>query len=214
VSVRAALRRLPQAGERALIVGSGMVGLGLVAALRALAPGCHIAAMARYPHQASMAAQLGADEVIGREDPYAAVARLTGGHLYKGTFGNRTVVGGFDVVYDCVGSGRTVTDSLRWARAGGTVVLVGANLEPLRRVDLTPVWYQEVDLVGLYAHGSEDWEGQRVSTYDLTARLLLEGCLNPAGLVTQRFPLEAWRIAVRTAADKRSGAIKVLLDYR
>ena len=49
VSVRTALRRLPQGEERALVVGSGTIGLGVVQAVRALSPGCHITAMARYP---------------------------------------------------------------------------------------------------------------------------------------------------------------------
>jgi hypothetical protein len=75
-------------------------------------------------------------------------------------FKNRTIVGGFDVTFDCVGSAHTVQDSLRWTRAGGTVVLVGVSLQPLR-VDLSPVWYQEVRLIGIVAHGMEMWNGVR-----------------------------------------------------
>jgi len=121
------------------------------------------------------------------------------------------ILGGFDVVYDCIGSDKTLQNSLRWARAGGTVVLAGVNLKPMH-VDLTPVWYQEVSLIGLYAHGMEEWNGREPSTYDLTADLLLEKKLLVEGLITHRFPLEDWRTAVRTAKDKRSGSIKVLLD--
>jgi threonine dehydrogenase-like Zn-dependent dehydrogenase len=58
----------------------------------------------------------------------------------------------------------------------------------------------------------EEWNGLKQSTYDLTADLLLKGNLATDGLITHRFPLEDWRAAVRTAKDKRSGAIKVLLD--
>ncbi len=213
VGVRTALRRLPRKGERALVVGSGMIGLAVIAALRALSPGCVVVAMARYPHQAAMARQLGADEVIGQEDPYAATARITGGKLYAGLFGNRMILGGFDVVFDCVGSGKTLQDSLRWARAGGAVVLAGVSLEPLR-TDLTPVWYQEVDLVGVHSHGMEEWGGVRRSTFELTIALLLDHKLRTEGFITHRFPLEEWRTATRTARDKRSGAIKVVLDYR
>jgi threonine dehydrogenase-like Zn-dependent dehydrogenase len=213
VGVRAALRRLPGSGGKALVVGSGIIGLAVVQALRALAPHCQITAMARYPQQVEMARRLGADEVLAGGDPYTAVARATGARLYKGMFSNRMLLGGYDVVYDCVGSQKTLQDGLRWARAGGAVVLAGIRFEPIR-VDLTPIWYQEVDLLGLYAHGMERWNGQPQSTYDLTIQLLLEGKLETEGLITHRYPLEQWRTAVRTAMNKRSGAIKVVLDYR
>jgi threonine dehydrogenase-like Zn-dependent dehydrogenase len=81
-------------------------------------------------------------------------------------------------------------------------------------VDLTPIWYQEVDLIGLYAHGMEEWNGVKQSTYDLTMDLLLKKKLQIDGLVTHRFPLEQWRTAVQTAKNKNSGAIKVVLDFR
>ena len=193
------------------VIGCGMIGLSVVQALRALSPSCRIAAMARYPHQAEQARRLGAGEIIGPDDdPYAAVARLTGARLYSGPLNNRTLLGGMDVIYDCVGSQRTLGDALRWARAGGTVVLAGVRLAPLH-VDLTPVWYQEVDLIGLLAHGREQWNGRQWSTYELTVELLRQGALITEGLVTHRFPLDQWHTAVRTAADKRSGAIKVAL---
>jgi threonine dehydrogenase-like Zn-dependent dehydrogenase len=211
VGVRTALRCLPKPDEQALVVGCGIIGLAVINALRALSPDCHITAMARYPHQVEMARKLGANEVITHEDPYVATARITGGKLYTGQFKNRMILGGFDVVYDCIGSNQTLRDSLRWARAGGTVVLAGVNLKPMH-VDLTPVWYQEVNLIGLYAHGMEEWNGHRQSTYDLTAELLTKKKLAVEGLITHRFPLEDWRTAVRTAKDKRSGSIKVVLD--
>jgi threonine dehydrogenase-like Zn-dependent dehydrogenase len=213
VGVHTALRCLPEPDQRVLVVGSGMIGLAVIQAVRAFSTECHISAMARYPQQVEMAGKLGADEVIVQEDPYIASARITSGKLYTGKFKNRMILGGFDVVYDCVGSEKTVQDSLRWARAGGTVVLVGVSLKPMH-VDLTPIWYQEVDLLGLYAHGMEEWNGVKQSTYDLTTDLLLKKKLLIDGLITHRFPLEQWRTAVRTAKDKSSGAIKVVLDFR
>jgi threonine dehydrogenase-like Zn-dependent dehydrogenase len=213
VGVHTALRCLPGPDEGVLVVGSGVIGIAVIQALRALSSDCHISAMARYPQQVEMAKKLGADEIIAREDPYKASARITSGKLYTGKFKNRMILGGFDVVYDCVGSEKTLQDSLRWARAGGTVVLAGVSLKPMH-VDLTPIWYQQVDLIGLYAHGMEEWNGVKQSTYDLAIGLLLEKKILIDGLITHRFPLEQWRTAVRTAKDKSSGAIKVVLDYR
>lgn len=213
VGVRAALRRRPEPGEQVLVVGCGIVGLNVIQAVRALSPSCRITAMARYPQQIDMAQRLGAEEVIAQDEPYMAVARITGAKLYAGLFGNRMLLGGFDVVFDCVGSAKTVHDSLRWARAGGTVVLVGVSLERMR-ADLSPIWYQEVNFIGSVAHGMEEWEGTRRSTYDLTCELLRQGQLAAAGLITHYFPIERWQEAVRTAKDKRTGSIKVVFDYR
>ena len=213
VGVHSALRKLPKPGEQVLVIGCGIVGLNGVQAVRALSPDCHITAMARYPHQIEMVRQLGADEVVSQEDPYEATARITGAKLYAGLFNNRMLLGGFDVVFDCVGSARSVQDSLRCTRAGGAVVLVGVSFDQMH-VDLSPVWVQEVKLIGSLGHGTEEWNGTRRSTYDLTCDLLLEGKLKTAGLITHHFRLEDWREAIRTARDKRTGAIKVVFDYR
>jgi len=213
VGVRSALAQLPRSDESVLVIGGGIVGLNVTQAVRALAPACRITVMARYPQQIAMARQLGANDVIANEDPYAATARITGAKLYKAPFHNQMLLGGFDIIYDCVGSAQSVQDALRWARAGGTVVLVGVSMEPLR-CDLSPVWYQEVKLIGVMAHGMEERNGVRQSTYDLTCELLRQGKLTTTGLITHYFPLTRWQEAIRTAKDKRNGAIKVAFDYR
>ncbi len=94
------------------------------------------------------------------------------------------------------------------------MVLVGVDLAPMH-IDLTPVWYWQVDLIGTFAHGSEEWEGERVSTYDLVVRLLTEGKLDFDGFITHRFPLSRYRQAFMTAIDQaRSHAIKVVFDHQ
>jgi threonine dehydrogenase-like Zn-dependent dehydrogenase len=210
--LRAALRRTPGPGQHALIVGSGILGLNTLQCVRAVSPECHITAIARYPQQAEMARYLGANEVVRGEDGYQATARITGAKLYQGMFGNRMLLGGFDVIYDCVGSAQTLHDSLRWARAGGAVVMLGYKLARLK-LDLNPVWYQEVDLIGVYAHGVEKQNGESWRTYDLVIDLMRQGRLTVDGLITHRFPLSQWRQAINTALDKRNGTIKVVFDY-
>ena len=213
--MRAVCRRIPKPGEKVLIIGQGTQGLGTLASVRALQPDCHVTVQARFPHQAEVSRSLGADEVIMLgADLYQEAARLTGGKVYKGMFGNRMLLGGFDVVYDCVGFPSTLKDALRLVHAGGTVVLVGVYLEPMK-IDLTPIFYWEVDLIGVLAHGAEDWQGERLSTYELIARLMREGKMKTDGFITHTFRLPQYREALTTAIQQpRTHSIKVVFDYR
>lgn len=210
-SLRGVLRRVPEPGQRALVIGCGTIGLGVIQGLRALAPEASVHAVARYPHQADAAQRYGAS-LMASGDLLERTTEVTDATLYAGELNNRTVVGGFDVVYDCVGSGATLGTALRVTRAGGAVVLVGLNLKRYRKLDVSPVWAQEVTLLGAVTHGTEHWEGQAISTFDLTARLLQEGKLMADGFITHRFPLDEWKKAVRIATDKTSGSIKVVFE--
>jgi len=238
VALHAVLRRPPRAGEQVLIIGAGIMGLlvlqatrivspqsqiiigagimGLLVlqATRIVSPQSQISVMARHPHQAEMAKRLGADQVLaGRDAAYGRVAEITGAKHYRFPLNRGMLLGGFEVVYDCVGKANTIVDGLRWARAGGTYVLVGIVFESLK-VDLSPVWYQEVDLLGSQTFGVEDWRGRRAHTFDLVIEMMQEGALRHEGLITHRFPLAQLRRAVAAAQDRRSGAIKVTLDCR
>jgi L-iditol 2-dehydrogenase len=89
---------------------------------------------------------------------------------------------------------------------------VGVNLHRMK-LDVTPVWYQEVDLLGAVGHDVVDWEGETLSTFDLAMRWMLAGKLNCRELLTHRFHLEAYRQAFLTAVDKRNQrSIKVAFD--
>lgn len=208
--VRAVLRRRPAPKERVLVLGCGTIGLGTIQAIRVIQPEAEIFAVARYPQQIEMAQKYGAT-VFSSSDVLSETANATGAHLYKGDFNNRTLLGGFDVIYDCVGNGTTLSQSLRMARAGGCVVVVGVYLHRVK-IDMTPVWSQEVDLIGALAHGQEDWQGESISTFALTARWIQEGKLQTEGLITHRFPFSDWKEAVRVASNKRSGCIKVVFQ--
>jgi len=127
---------------------------------------------------------------------------------------NRGVVtGGFDLVYDCVADAHTTTDALRWTRAGGKVVMVGSHLAPMPHVDLTPVWYDHIDLVGTYGHGMDEWGGVRRHTYEWVFDLFRQGRVGTDGLITHRFPFSEYKQAIQLASSKgRQQAIKVMLQ--
>lgn len=213
VALHGVLRRPPEDGQQVLVIGAGIIGLLAVQMVKLVAPGSKLTVLARYPHQIQAATRLGADEVLSDGDLYEAVARVTGGRLYRAPMNRGMILGGFDRIYDCVGSRDTVFDGLRWARAGGAVVLLGITLGEMK-VDLNPVWYQEVDLVGSHTFGLENWHGRRAHTFELVTEMLQEGVLTTEGLITHRFPFEAYKKAIATATDKRTGAIKVTFDYQ
>ena len=213
VAIHAAWRRRAEPGERVLVLGCGTIGFLLIQVLRLLQPACEITAVAQFPWQAEMALSYGADHIfLSRDDGYAEAARLTGARLYEGRCGNRMLLGGYDLIFDVVGTTTTVNDSLRWARAGGTVVLVGINLHRMH-LDVTPIWYQEVDLIGAVGHDIVTWAGEQISTFELAMRWMQSGEVNCDGLLTHRFPLEAYRQAFQTAIDNdRNRSIKVVFD--
>lgn len=224
ISIHAVLRHQPQPGDNVLVIGAGTTGLLTTQALRVLAPHASVTVLARYPFQAELAEEFGATYVLRDTDGAPAAARITGGRHFAGRRGTELLVGGFDVIYDSVGSAETLQRALRWVRAGGAVVQAGMRLAPMH-VDLTPIWDREIRLYGAAGHGAEswpggadllDWGGQtggRVATFALAAGLIRQGKLTPQRLVTHRFPLRELRYALRTARDKAAfQTVKVLLD--
>ncbi len=212
-AMHAVLRRLPADGQKALVIGSGFIGLLTLQAIKVLSPRSHVTSVVRYEHQGAAAERFGADEVISDSgDLYAKAASITRAKYYRDSLNRGMLLGGYDVVYDCVGNGYTLRDSLRLAKAGGSVVLVGISLNQYK-FDITPVWFQEVDFLGAMLFGMEQLNGRRLHTFDLVIEMLKNGDLNLDDLITHRFPFADYRKAIKTATDKRTGSIKVALTF-
>ena len=213
VSVRSVLRRPPEEGEKVLVIGTGAIGLNLIGVIKAVSPGAEVYALSRYPHQAEIAMRLGASGVIGEKDVYRRVAEITGASYFSALFKNEMVIGGFDVIYDSVGSDKSLQDALRWARGRGTVVLVGVNFAP-KKLDYSPVWFQEVDLLGVDSHGMEVFRGEQMSSFDVALTLYREGKLDFTGFVTHTFPMEDYQKAIETFYKKgEKKVVKIALVH-
>jgi threonine dehydrogenase-like Zn-dependent dehydrogenase len=211
VAVHAVMKLAPKPGQKILVIGSGTIGLLTLAVAKALEPACRVFCVARYPFQAEQAARMGADGVLSSgEGLYREAAGATAARYIEGAFGNRILLGGFDLVYDSVGNDRSLRDALRLARAGGTVVIVGINFRP-GRLDYSPIWNQEVNLVGVNSHATEP-TGE--NSFEIAARLLSEKAVRVEGMVTHRFPLEEYRRAIGAFCEKgKSRAIKIVIDH-
>ena len=210
------LRAPPEDGAPVLIVGAGIIGLASMAALRGLFPACSVTVLARHAHQGEAARACGADHVV-LTDPdnghFEELAALVGGRVV-GRKRHKMLMGGFRYVIEAVGSPQSVTEALRAVDHRGTVLLLGAA--GISEVDLTPIWYKEVALVGSIDHqvdaGSAPGPagGAGMHSIDRALQILARGLLPADAVITHEFPLEAYREAVGTAVDKTSGAVKVV----
>ena len=204
-----------QPTDRAFVLGCGTVGLMIIAGLRALNFAGQIIAAARYPHQAEHARHLGADVILpatrGRRRRYQAWAETLDAACHDAELGKPVVIGGADVVFDCVASSESIDDALRFTAAGGRMVLVGMPGIP-RGVDWTSMWYQEVQIIASYAYGREDVDGREVSTFELALEFLNGKWgekLRP--LVGKAYMLKDYREAIQAALQTgRSRAVKTV----
>lgn len=212
--VHAVMRQVPGDTDKVLILGSGFVGIGVAAAIRALGSGCRLAAVVRHDRLAAVMRRYGVDEVVHvyRSDPqsarYAKVAALVGGTVVPSKFGHQAFFGGFDVVYDCVGTGQSLTDAMKYTRPRGTVVEVGTSQIGL--VDTAPLWLDELNVIGVNGRAFEEYDGRRPHTYKVVFELIRQKKLDLTGLLTHRFRVDQYQEAFRALAHRgASGAIKV-----
>jgi len=186
----------------------------VAAAIRALGGKCKLYAVVRHDRQAEMMRRFGVDACIrvsrtdGQGQRYRQVAQHVGGQVVPTKFGHQAFIGGFDVVYDCVGSGQSLTDAMKYSRAGGTVVEVGTSQIGL--VDTAPLWWDELNLIGANGRGMENYNGRRLHTYEIVFELIQQKRLELNGLLTHRFRTSQYRAALAVLANRGvSGAIKV-----
>ena len=209
VSLHAVMKRPPQKGERLLVLGSGVIGLNVIRFARLLQPDCTIHVLEKVAFKQDLAKRMGAN-VILEGDPYESVAKLTGARLYRGPLGNTVLMGGFDLIYDCVGQSSTIHDALRWLRSRGDYVMIGNQLSPVR-FDQTPIWNQEINVTGVNAHGCETYQGEKISSFDLIIKMITQEIVNLDGFITHRFPLKDYREAFRRIHSGREKIIKAVL---
>ncbi len=212
VALHAVLRNPPPEKGTALVLGAGVVGLCLVAALRALGYSNRIVVAAKHPFQAEWAHHYGADQVVRPGDD-ATLAEALSAQLHRPTLGKSLVSGGAEVVYECVGSDASLHTAIRFTREGGTMVVLGLAATP-RGIDWAPIWLKEIAVHGSYTYGFETWQGRRVRTMQLALDLMAEGKADLAPLVTHRFRLEDYRKALTMVSHKsRHHLVKAVFAF-
>lgn len=129
-------------GQTAVVVGTGMIGLLAVQALKA-AGYSRVFAIDLEDRKLETARQLGADAVVNPKntDAAKAIQDLTGGR-------------GADLAMECVGATAPVQTAIACVRKGGAVTLVG-NITPKIELNLQSVVTREIALYGSCASAGE-----------------------------------------------------------
>lgn len=212
-ALHAVAQNRPKDSDTVLIQGSGTIGLCAVVALRALGSTARIVVLAKHRFQGDLAMNLGADKVVyltRDNDYFEELAKLLGAKLYKPMLGKRIMVGGAEMVYECVGNATSIDEALRFTQSRGTMVLIGTGSFP-KGVDWTPIWFNELRVKGSFCCSTEEVDGQRMRTYALALKWMAEGKVDLARLITHRFKLSDYRKAIRISTSKaRSQAVKAI----
>jgi len=185
-----AVKRTPLAADGvALVVGTGMIGLLVVQALRAA--GCaEVIAMDLDENRLRLALKLGATQILRADDAtwLDKVRARTGGR-------------GVDAAFEVVGLPQTVKTTIESVRKGGSVTLVG-NLKPQVDLPLQAVVTRELTLIGTCASAGE---------YPECLELIASGKINVTEFISATPPLAEGAQWFERLHAGEPGLMKVLL---
>lgn len=163
-------------GDLTVIQGPGPIGIMAlqVARLRGAGP-LVVLGTDVDEHRLEVAAELGADYTLNiqKEDPIAFVQSLGDGF-------------GADLVVDCSGVSRALTQAMEMVRPNGRITKIGWGPEPFN-ASLDPLVGKAVTLQGTFSHTYTTWE--RV------LRLMASGQLNLDPVIGGIYELDAWEEA-------------------
>ena len=190
IAMHAVARSRVTIGDTAVVVGSGMIGLLVVQALRAAGCG-RVYAVDIQPQRLEMAAQFGADEGFraDADDVQAEILRRTGGR-------------GADLAVEAVGATATVQLAMASLRKGGQLTLVG-NLAPKIEFPLQAAVTREITVNGSCASRGE---------YPACLEMIARGRIQVAPLVSAVAPLDEgphWFQRLHRGGDR---LMKVVLE--
>jgi L-iditol 2-dehydrogenase len=178
-------------GDVAIIAGPGAIGLLTLQVVKAAGATAVVLGTDVDEQRLELARQLGADHTVNVQagNPAPLVADLTDEGL------------GADVVYECSGAGPAAQQLLTLVRRRGRYVQIGLFGGPITW-DLNQLCYKELLATGSNASTPDSW--------NRAVRLLADGTVHTAPLITDVYPVTAWEEAFQHFENK--SGIKTLLQ--
>jgi len=131
-------------GDRVLILGAGMIGLGTLLFLR-LAGAGELIVMETSPQKSQLALEMGADVVL---NPFTRNEELKD-EIFKRTDGI-----GADVVFECAGVPMAFQTCINYVKSGGQVMVVGINDQDVAFNNFQMV-VREIEMKGVLGYYDE-----------------------------------------------------------
>ncbi|MEZ5354081.1 MAG: galactitol-1-phosphate 5-dehydrogenase [Bryobacteraceae bacterium] len=190
VAVHGVNRTPIRLGDSAVVVGSGMIGLLVVQALKKAGAG-RIIAVDLEDNKLELAKSLGATDLLNpsRDDVPRAIQDMTGGR-------------GADVAMDAVGATAPIKTCVASVRKGGAVTLIG-NITPSIELPLQAVVSREITLYGSCASNGE---------YPECIALMSSGDIQVAPIISAKAPLEEAARWFERLYGKEPGVMKVIIQ--
>lgn len=189
VAVHDVRRSELRAGDRAVVIGGGPIGV-LIASVARQA-GADVVVLELDPARRVFIEQLGFTTVDpSATDATAWVEEWTGG-------------AGADVVFEVSGAAAAVRSATTFARVRGTIVVVAIHPTP-REVDLQRVFWRELRLLGARVY-------QRID-FERAIELLDSDAIDAEAVITSVHPLT--RVEDALTELQSGNALKVLIDVQ
>ena len=110
---------------------------------------------------------------------------------------------GADVIFECIGNGKTLNEAVVTARKGSTVIVMGVVADPYP-IDMGLVQDHELSLIGTAMYRKEDW----LEAIDLVT----QGKIRLETLITHHIPFDHYEDAYLLIEQEKDKAMKVIID--
>ena len=190
VGFHAAMQGDAAAGQTAVVMGAGCIGLVTMMALKAMGVSrVYVADIMEKRLEKAM--ELGADGVInaGRTDAVEEVRRLTGGK-------------GCDLAVETAGTQATTVQTIHLAKKGATIVLVGSSKSGEMTLPMSLALDKELTFKTVFRYRH---------IYPMAIDAVAAGKVNLKGIVTDIFDLDDAQKAMDYSVSNKADIVKAVI---
>lgn len=190
VGFHAAMQGGARAGQTAVVMGSGCIGLVTMMALKAMGVS-KVYVVDIMEKRLRKALELGADGVIdaSRTDVVAEIRKLTGGK-------------GCDLAVETAGTQTTTVQAIHMTKKGATIVLVGYSKSGEMTLPMSLALDKELTFRTIFRYRH---------IYPMAIEAVAAGRVNLKGIVTDVFELDAIQKAMDFSVNHKADIVKAVI---